>query len=400
MEGKMHKFADPAVEYAKVKHTAFRVPSPRHAAGTFSGLPLLQRQPHCACGGGCPSCQKETSVQPKLSVSEPGNRYEQEADRVADQVMRTPAPEQRPQLSTYGGESELNRQHEGNEAQQQLDPSEGRAHESVGEALRSPGEPLEAPTREFMEARFGRSFNNVRIHTDASAVESANAVGARAYTTGNDVVFGRDQYKPSSPSGRRLVAHELAHTIQQSSLASSGDLKINRTLLQRQGEEQTSPADSSEAPEQVAGPNANAEGDGAIPLQSNNDISGNSEPERCTFGNRSLPYPFSFSTGVTFWTDVFSLGNATSVNLSISANYDGSPSITSSGSYCAELHRCRGADFFPPWGGGSGQGRQCRTLGTAGTMTWTGLDKTYGHYLKIWKGSGDSYTMSGRGTAS
>jgi hypothetical protein len=85
----------------------------------------------------------------------------------------------------------------------------------VHEILRSPGQPLDKETREFMEPRFGHDFSQVRIHTDAKAAESARAVNARAYTVGENIVFGKAQYAPNRFEGKRLLAHELTHTIQQ-----------------------------------------------------------------------------------------------------------------------------------------------------------------------------------------
>ena len=91
----------------------------------------------------------------------------------------------------------------------------------VHEVLRSPGRPLDAATRAFMEPRFGHDFSGVRVHTDEKAAESAQAVNSLAYTVGSDIVFGAQQYAPGSASGRRLLAHELTHTVQQSSAAGS-----------------------------------------------------------------------------------------------------------------------------------------------------------------------------------
>jgi Domain of unknown function (DUF4157) len=85
----------------------------------------------------------------------------------------------------------------------------------VHEVVRAPGQPLDRHTRAFMEPRFGHDFSEVRIHTDAKAVESAQAVNAYAYTVGRDVVFGRGNYAPETNPGRKLLAHELAHVIQQ-----------------------------------------------------------------------------------------------------------------------------------------------------------------------------------------
>ena len=85
----------------------------------------------------------------------------------------------------------------------------------VHDVLSSPGQPLDSGARAFMEPRFDHDFSHVRVHTDARAAESARAVNALAYTVGRDVVFGPNQYAPNTWSGRRLLAHELVHTIQQ-----------------------------------------------------------------------------------------------------------------------------------------------------------------------------------------
>ena len=86
----------------------------------------------------------------------------------------------------------------------------------VDEVLRSPGQPLDSATCAFMERRFGHDFGGVRIHTDARAVQSTRAVDAHAFTVGRDVVFGTGQYAPTTVEGRKLIAHELTHVVQQS----------------------------------------------------------------------------------------------------------------------------------------------------------------------------------------
>jgi hypothetical protein len=91
----------------------------------------------------------------------------------------------------------------------------------VNEVLRSPGEPLDAVTREFMEPRFGHSFADVRVHTDPQAASSASAVAARAYAVGKDLVFGAGMFAPKTTGGQRLLAHELAHVVQQCDSGSS-----------------------------------------------------------------------------------------------------------------------------------------------------------------------------------
>jgi hypothetical protein len=85
----------------------------------------------------------------------------------------------------------------------------------VHDVLNSSGRPLDAGTRAFMEPRFGHDFSGVRVHTDARAAESARAVNALAYTVGRDVVFGEGQYEPETSEGKRLMAHELTHVVQQ-----------------------------------------------------------------------------------------------------------------------------------------------------------------------------------------
>jgi hypothetical protein len=120
------------------------------------------------------------------------------------------------------------------------EPKRQAAPEAVGEALAGPGRALESEVRADMALRFGHDFSRVRVHTDARAAESARAVGARAFTVGSEIVFGEREYDPASGAGRKLLAHELAHTVQQSAFASapvphSGSLAIEpaETSLER-----------------------------------------------------------------------------------------------------------------------------------------------------------------------
>lgn len=89
----------------------------------------------------------------------------------------------------------------------------------VHDVLNSPGQPLDANTRAYMEPRFGQDFSGVRVHTDSQAAASAQAVNALAYTVGRDVVFGEGNYAPEGHEGRQLLAHELTHVVQQQTLA-------------------------------------------------------------------------------------------------------------------------------------------------------------------------------------
>lgn len=86
---------------------------------------------------------------------------------------------------------------------------------TVHQVLLSPGQSLDRPTQDFMMTRFGYDFTKVRVHTDRIASESARSVQAHAYTVGHNIVFGANQYAPQTSAGRSLLAHELAHVVQQ-----------------------------------------------------------------------------------------------------------------------------------------------------------------------------------------
>jgi hypothetical protein len=164
-------------------------------------------------------------VQPKLAIGAVDDPLEHEADRAADQVMRMADPE----LSIAAAPQQLSRKcaacEEDKTQRLQTSPQgtgqrpTSEAPELVSEALRSPGRPLDPPTRALMESRLRHDFAEVRIHNDTQAWASARAIGALAYTVGNNVVFGECQYRPDSKIGMRLIAHELTHTIQQRSIA-------------------------------------------------------------------------------------------------------------------------------------------------------------------------------------
>ncbi len=108
----------------------------------------------------------------------------------------------------------------------------------VHEMLRSPGQPLDAQTRAYMEPRFGRDFSNVRVHTDAEAAESARMVYANAYTVGRDMVFGANLYAPGTATGKRLLAHELTHVIQQGAAGLPDDLQLDASVNSSEQEAQ------------------------------------------------------------------------------------------------------------------------------------------------------------------
>jgi hypothetical protein len=174
-------------------------------------------------------------AQAMLSINSPGDIYEKEADRVSEQVMRI-HESQRPHdcagdgaCPTFGPE-----RHDQDGPPQQVSRMKANAPEPsvpaspATDVLHRPGQPLDAATRAFMEFRFGHDFSHVRIHADNEAERSAAALQARAYTVGNRIVFGTGQYAPATASGRRLIAHELTHVLQQG--------PTPRAMRQRQSE--------------------------------------------------------------------------------------------------------------------------------------------------------------------
>ena len=175
---------------------------------THAGL-LLQRK--CACGaptasltGECAECKSRKRLQTKLTISASNDPLEQEADRVADQVLAAPAHSgisgAPPHIQRFAGEAP---QHT------------ATAPASVDRVLASPGRPLELVLRQDMEQRFGHDFSRVRVHSGGAAEQSALDVNAHAYTAGHSIVFGASRFEPGTNDGRRLLAHELTHVVQQ-----------------------------------------------------------------------------------------------------------------------------------------------------------------------------------------
>jgi len=184
---------------------------------------LLQRK--CACGnytvagGECAECGKNKSrLQRQLAIGASNDPLELEADRVADQVMATPVHSavSGPRIQRYAGQAS---------AYMDTVPP------SVDRVLASSGRSLEPMLRQDMESRFGHDFSQVRIHTGDLAEQSARAVNANAYTVGHNIVFSADSLSPGTSKGRRLIAHELTHVVQQS----GGDrILANQSPAQRE----------------------------------------------------------------------------------------------------------------------------------------------------------------------
>ena len=182
---------------------------------------------------------KSGALQAKLRIGQPGDKYEQEADRVADAVMRMPEPGVQRQVEPEEEEEKVlqtkplvdqitplvQRQVEEEEEEEMLQakstedatPEVPNDLESQINAIKGGGRPLAESERAYFEPRFGVDFSRVRVHTDTRAADSARELNAQAYTVGRDMVFGAGQYVPETTSGQRLLAHELTHVVQQRS---------------------------------------------------------------------------------------------------------------------------------------------------------------------------------------
>ncbi len=172
---------------------------------------------------------KETFFQPKLTINQTNDVYEQEADAMADKVMRMPLPFFNDTAFFKPAISSVQRKcHDCEEEDKMLHRKENSGNEVRGSnhldgyvsSLSSSGRPLSDSSRKFFEARFGHDFSDVRIHTDSVAAKSAQSINALAYTTGNNIIFNNGQFSPDSDNGKRLMAHELTHVVQQSDKSS------------------------------------------------------------------------------------------------------------------------------------------------------------------------------------
>lgn len=181
--------------------------------------PMVQRAPTCACGGTCPRCQEKVDG---LKVSQPNDSAEVEAGRLADRVMRMTrrdfSPPQTTQLSSSSG---IHRKCDTCDEAGELYRKEENSADyvsglpSVGEALASSGKFLSKEARAYFEPRYGYDFSRVKVFSDTKAAQSAQRLNALAYTYGENIVFNHNKYQPDTFSGRKLLAHELAHVVQQ-----------------------------------------------------------------------------------------------------------------------------------------------------------------------------------------
>ncbi len=202
----------------------------------------LSVQRKCACDG-CSNCSSdidEIKVQTKLEIDTPGDRWEMEADRIADAVVsskspRTSEPATRrdasvPAIPVQPLPVSIHRtaHPNANGANDSVDGVDGMIVSRLGK-----GAPLPASTRAFMEGHFQSDLSAVRIHTDAVADSLNTALHSYAFTSGYDVFFATGQYSPGTVEGDRLLAHELVHTVQQGASPSDSTTKLGRRSAQR-----------------------------------------------------------------------------------------------------------------------------------------------------------------------
>ena len=161
-------------------------------------------------------------IQPKLSIGATDDPSEREADAIADKVMRMPASRNGNTFFKSSDITRIQRKSKLSEEEEKLQRKTGNGESAatapsiVHEVLNSGnGRSLDPATRSFMESRFNSDFGHVKIHDNTLAAKSADSINALAYTSGNNVVFNSGQYKTKSDSGKRLLAHELVHTMQQ-----------------------------------------------------------------------------------------------------------------------------------------------------------------------------------------
>ncbi len=193
------------------------------------------------------------ALQPKMQVGQPNDRYEKEADQVAQRVTAdTPQAVNISALDT----GSIQRMPEGSTStyEEEEETLQASADGPVGDigshierditAVRGGGDSLPAASKRFFEPRFGTRFTDTRIHDSPSAHRLASGLGARAFTTGNDVFFGDGEYQPDTAAGQQLLAHELTHVVQQRRTNSA----LQTKLIQRD------PTDSQPPPGQPAEP--------------------------------------------------------------------------------------------------------------------------------------------------
>lgn len=252
-------------------------PSPYSPAASLDDTPQAVLQPRFGHDFGQVAVEHmlvAPAIQTALLVNEPGDVYEQEAERVAEYVMRMPDLEQLQRGENNEEVEQIELQHHDEEAVLQRSSSNSVPKltaelKKTISGLQGSGEPLAPATRAFMEPRFGHDFSAVRVHTDATAAQTAQALSAHAYTVGRNIVFSVGQYQPEELAGRRLLAHELSHVVQQGA-PSINNTTIDHTIHTHRGmagervQRQTSPGVNSVSPETGNNQSARQDGNGVV----------------------------------------------------------------------------------------------------------------------------------------
>ena len=163
------------------------------------------------------------AIQAKLTIGQPNDIYEQEADRVADQVMRMPETKLPKVCPSDGGFPKCavepgKERGKTVQAKVNAEKTSEPTPEFQSRINTLNGRPLPESEQTFFEPKFGMEFSKIRIHTDSNAAQMAASIQAKAFTVGNDIGFGQGEYLPGTDSGRRLLAHELTHTVQQAAV--------------------------------------------------------------------------------------------------------------------------------------------------------------------------------------
>ena len=220
---------------ASSTRSATIAPAPAPAAAVQPKVERERRRPSGLSNQTIQHLLRAHMVQAKLALSEPGDELEREADETAESVLRMAAPAVpthghgpggariQPKCAACGGAAPAPEAKcpacEAKERGVQRKPA-GNATGSAASALvPGPGALLSHEVRAFFEPRFQRDFGDVRVHADRNAATAAQSLDALAYTSGRDIVFGEGQYAPGTTAGRRLLAHELTHVVQQTGTA-------------------------------------------------------------------------------------------------------------------------------------------------------------------------------------
>ena len=213
-----------------------------------------------------------TFVQAKPAVSKPGDKFEREADSVAERVMRMPGTRLVNEGRKIESQVEEKIQRRADADHPEKESGTQVADDSTHTAIRSKtggGMPLPLSVRNFMEPRFGNDFSNVRIHNDDQSSQLNRQLNARAFTHRNHIFFGTGQYNPDSTQGKQLLAHELTHVVQQGSspgLSNQGEAP-SAPVSESNGIQRTGESGSQVIQREIL--DTNAEGAGTVPDASN-----------------------------------------------------------------------------------------------------------------------------------